>query len=262
MPTLDAETTKAIVEAIVAYGPWGVFILVFMFWGLHTQPQSSKLLETFGTSGTKRTYCISEPCEKLITSTPLGGLTRKEKNEHITNMETFLGIVLPLVLTALVFGLRPFSAWIEQKARESLGQAELIEIYQDSAARFLRDTDPQENAELREIVVWAGHRMMDGARLIEAMLFLRQRLQVNHAQPDPASVALFEALPDDAKHAFAKAIGAAMLVSSFNSLRRGSRYRSLLAWLIQNDREIRDPQQVVYRYRRAHELPTGATKAA
>lgn len=164
-------------------------------------------------------------------------------------MQILLWYILPISLIAATFGLRPLRSWLEHCAKESVNQAEMVEAYQDNVAEFLRLSDPEKHSEMREIAVWAGHRMLDGTKLIRMIIFTRIKRGVSdddiHASIEESVSSLSEA----AQHAFARALASALIVSSYQSFFYGHRYRSMLRWAFKSDREVKDPEQIVYRYR-------------
>lgn len=163
--------------------------------------------------------------------------------------------VLPALMIAATFALKPLRAWLENRARESVNQAELLVSYQDNVSRFLRLSDAEKHAELRQIVVWVGHHMLDGTRLIRRLLLRGRRRSETDAEIHAAVDDAFADLPDEAVHAFGKAIGAALLMSSYQAVFLGSQYRSMLLWLLNSpDREVKEPEQIIYRFRKSNEL--------
>lgn len=172
--------------------------------------------------------------------------------------------ILPFVLSVAVFALRPIRSWLERRAKDSAIQPQLIEKYQDSVAAFLRSSDPVEHAELRDILLWSGTIMMDDARLIRSFILFNRRLRSGEvdARTDGKAEAVFDSLNDEARHSFARALGYAFLVSSYSALFMGRIYRSMLMWMIDNDdKEVTQPKQVIYRYRKARKLPIGNERA-
>jgi len=178
----------------------------------------------------------------------------------VTQLSFLTSVALPIVLIALVFSL----PWVRKKldvwVKHSQERSELIDEYHANAMIFLKNTDPNAHAELREVVVSMGDAMMDGAKLIRLVLFSRA---LNGRADDTGSEAVAEgvaALSDTAQHAMAHAMGSALIVSSLNAVFLGSFYRSALMLVLKSreDRELREPAQIVYRYSRAE--PRWTTK--
>jgi hypothetical protein len=176
----------------------------------------------------------------------------------MTNMNIFLSILLPCFLIVGVLLLRPLRSWLESGARRVKARAELIEEYHTNAMFFLKNTDAQMHASSREVVVSIGDRMMDGTKLVRGILFAAKSKSSDVDLSKEVSEHM-AALPDDAKHALGKALGAALLVSTFQSRLFGSTYRSVLMLVLRdNDREIKEPEQIVYRFGRANSLWNGS----
>lgn len=171
----------------------------------------------------------------------------------MTHLSLITSVALPIALIAIVFSL----PWLRKKldlwVQHSRERSELIEEYHVNAMIFLKNTDPKAHAELREVVVSMGNAMMDGAKLIRLVLFSRA---LNGRVDDTRSEAVAEGvatLSDTAQHAMAHAMGSALIVSSLNAVFLGSFYRSALMLVLKSreDRELREPAQIVYRYSRA-----------
>ncbi|MER9574913.1 hypothetical protein NKI78_04570 [Mesorhizobium sp. M0400] len=168
-------------------------------------------------------------------------------------MNTVLWYVLPGLIILLSVAMKPLRAWLESCAKESASQAELVEEYQRNVAKFLRLTDPKKHAEIIDILVWTGQNMLKGTKLIRLMVLNGRRRSVTDAEVHREADDAFASLPDEALHAFSKAVGSALLVSSYQAIFLGKSYRAILSWLVRNpDKEIKEPEQIVYRYRKSH----------
>lgn len=173
-------------------------------------------------------------------------------NEYGSFMSVFMSYILPLVVIGVTFALKPLRHWLENCAKESVNQSELVESYRQNVSRFLRLSDPEKHREMREIVVWAGRNMLNGTMLIRLILLNGRRRSDTDAEMHSSVEASVAGLSDEAVHAFGRALGAALLVSSFQAVFMGRAYRSMLLWLLKSpDKEVKEPEQIVYRYRRA-----------
>lgn len=179
-------------------------------------------------------------------------LEKTRKSDHNMGMSVFVWYVLPLGLIALSLSLRPIAAWLQTCAKGASVQYDLAQKYQDNAARFLKLSDPVEHQELRMMVIWFGANMLNGTQLIQFMIFSGKRLQGTEADAVQGEPDAFKNLTDDAKHALARAIGYALVVSSFQSFFSGQKYRSMLFLMLdRNNHEMKHPEQIVMRYKTA-----------
>lgn len=170
-------------------------------------------------------------------------------------MSAILWYAIPAVIIAATFALKPLRRWLESCAHDASVQTALVDEYQRNAARFIKLTNESDHAQMREVVVWAGRVMLDGTNLIRFMLLNGSRREID-AESKERIDTVVETLPEDAVHAFGRAIGAALLVSSYQSFIMGAKYRAVLRWILKGpEREIKEPEQVVYRYERARQLP-------
>jgi len=184
-------------------------------------------------------------------------LEKMPESEYVSAMDTFIWYVLPLALIGLTFALKPLRVWLESCASDAVDQNELVETYQQSASRFLRLSDPQKHAEARQVVVWTGRHMLNGTRLIRFLLTNGRRRTVTDSDVHADADSALSGLSTDARHAFARALGSALLASSYQSIFFGRRYRSILMWMLTApEREVKEPEQIVYRYRKAASLDT------
>lgn len=174
-------------------------------------------------------------------------------NGVMTYLPQLAAATLPIVLIALVFLLPFLREKLETWATHAAERSDLIDEYHANAMIFLKNTDPHEHSELREVVVSMGHAMMDGSKLIRLVLFSRAlapRAGTSDADSDSEGLG---SLSDVALHAMAHAMGSALIVSSLNAVFLGKRYRAalMLALKSRDDRELREPAQIVYRYKTA-----------
>ena len=162
--------------------------------------------------------------------------------------QMLLLFVLPAAVAAGTFTLPYVRRWLEVRAAEAEAQLQLVEEYQDEAARFLRSTDPERDAKLRHMVVWTGHQMMQGTSLIRGIIFAKGRMD-NGDAPSREEIDEFEAMPVEVRHQFAKRGAIALLVSSYRSMFFGKRLRSILVLMLSPEtREVSEPVQLVHRY--------------
>lgn len=171
----------------------------------------------------------------------------------MTYLPLLTSIALPAALIAFVFLLPLLRKELEIWAKHASERSEIIEEYHANAMAFLKATDPSTHAELRDVVVSMGYAMMDGSKLIRLVLFSRALSpRTDEVVADSVSKGV-GSLSDEALHAMAHAMGAALIVSSLNAIVLGKLYRSalMLALNSRDDRELREPAQIVYRYKKA-----------
>jgi len=158
-----------------------------------------------------------------------------------------------------VFLLRPLRSWLEAGARRVETRAQFIEEYHANAMTFLKITDPEAHSDSREVITSIGDMMMDGTKLIRAVLFVAKRQSGTDASPSSEMSTHLSDLSEEARHALARSLGAALLVSTFQSHFFGRAYRSVLELVLRdNDREVKEPEQLVYRFGKANSLWRGA----
>lgn len=175
-----------------------------------------------------------------------------------------LWYALPLSLAVLLLFTGRFSAWLEGAAERCRAQGQLVDHYYKNASKFLKLTDAQKDADLREMVVWLGKKMLDSI-LIEMLLLTRfknrkrARGERKSMRDDPE----YDRLPEEAKHAFGQAMGAALLSSSYQAVIMGERYRAMLELLMESkDKEVREPKIMVHRLKSAAPTINGHNLAA
>ncbi len=164
-----------------------------------------------------------------------------------------LQFVLPLIIIIVSLLSGKIRLWLEWHANNAIRQGELVEMFQRDVSSFLRSSDSVKHSELREILCWSGHRMMDGSKLIRSFVVFHQNAKTSdfEASRKKEPILAFEGLPEDAQHSFARAMAYAFMISSYQSILFGGMYRSVLSWVVGNkSKEIQAPDQVVYRYRR------------
>jgi hypothetical protein len=161
-------------------------------------------------------------------------------------------LLLPLSVILISIFSGKIRSWLERQASDAVRQGELVELFQQNVAAFLRASDPVKHAELREMLCWSGRMMMEHSKLIRSFIFLSQRVRAGDVKlsSKDETRAAFDGLSDDAKHNFASAMGHAFLISSYQSIWFGQFLRSMLMWVVNNNsKEVKEPEQVVYRYR-------------
>jgi len=177
----------------------------------------------------------------------------------MTIMAIFFSIVLPCILMVGVVLLRPLRLWLEAGARRVEIRAQLIEEYHTNAMTFLKTTDPETHSRSREVVTSIGDMMMNGTKLIRAVLFVAKIQPGTDAYLSSEASNHMSDLSDEARHALARSLGAALLVSTFQSHFFGRRYRSILELVLRdNNKEVKEPEQLIYRFGRANSLLRGA----
>lgn len=177
----------------------------------------------------------------------------------MTIMYIFFSIALPCTLILGVLALRPIRLWLEASARRVKIRADIIEDYHANAMIFLKNTDPENHVRSREVVVSIGDMMMDGTKLVRGILFAARNQSSADVDISEEVSQHMASLSEDAKHALGKALGAALLVSTFQSRFFGPTYRSVLLLVLRDsDREIKEPEQIVYRFGRANSLWNGS----
>lgn len=177
----------------------------------------------------------------------------------MTSMSILISVIIPSILILGVFLLRPLRTQLEAARKRAAMRSELIDEYHDNAMVFLKSTNPDSHKEARDLVVSLGEMMMDGTKLVRSVLFFAKRQTGADDEASPEIVAQMADLSDDARHALGKALGAALLISSFQSHFFGRAYRSILLLVLrENDREIKEPEQIVYRFGKSKRLWNGA----
>lgn len=174
----------------------------------------------------------------------------------MTYMTIFLSIVLPIALIGLTFALKPIREWLEYCVGQTHAQSELTEEFGKSAMKFFKETDPEKDTEIREMVVWAGDSMLDGTKLVRGLMFSARILEDTPNGGDAHAKEVMDGLTEEARHAFASAMASALIVSSCQSLFFGKKYRSILKFILsEHEREVREPAQIVYRFQKSKALP-------
>lgn len=167
-------------------------------------------------------------------------------------MTYWIWISMSVVLIVLSIAMKPLRVWLERCAKHAENQGTLVEEYYRSATRFIQNTDPVRNLEARRMIAGFGYLMMSGTKLIKMMILSHRRIAERGARPVSDDNPLAN-LSEDNVHAFSRAMGAALLVSSYHSVFFGARYRSMLMLLLEGDnKEVKDPQQLVFRFQRAN----------
>jgi hypothetical protein len=178
----------------------------------------------------------------------------------MTIMELILSIALPCILIVGVFFLRPLRAFLEKAVARTEVRSKLIEEYHENSMIFLKETDPLAHKESREVIVSIGNAMMDGTSLIRGVLFAARMQSSVDSNTEADIKSKMSSLPENTRHSLGRALGAALLVSSFQSHFFGRAYRSILMLVLRdNDREIKEPEQIVYRFGRANKLWNGSS---
>lgn len=166
-------------------------------------------------------------------------------------MSETVSFVVPVLLLCLTVALPTIRRTLERKAREAEFRDELVQEFHQSAMAVLKDTNPDEHAEVRDVVMVAGKMMMDGTRLVRGMVFSNGKASSRNSERKTRSQEAFDSLPDHVRHAFAKALGVALLVSSCNSLFLARLYRSVIFLILsEDDREIKQPVEILGRFGR------------
>jgi len=169
-------------------------------------------------------------------------LGKTKENDKMVDMSETLSFVVPLLLLCLTVALPTIRRTLERKARETEFRDELVQEFHQSAMTVLKNTNPKDHAEMREVVMTAGAMMMDGTRLVRGMVFYHGKVSSKNSERKIRNKEVFDSLPEDVRHAFAKALGVALLVSSCNSLFLARLYRSVILLILSEDeREIRQP---------------------
>lgn len=165
-----------------------------------------------------------------------------------------LWYALPLSLAVLVLFTGRFAAWLKRVAARCEVQGHFIDLYYRNASKFLKLTDANRDAEMREMVTWIGHHMMEPV-LIRTLLLRRISKKRNGDTKTVQEDLEFDRLSDEAKHSFGQSVGAALLVSSYQSIVMGEQYRAMLDLLIEpKDKEVKEPQMMVQRFKSARSL--------
>jgi hypothetical protein len=162
------------------------------------------------------------------------------------------------IIAALTFALKPIRRWLEHCASQAERQGVLVEEYYRSATKFLQITSgTKDYVEARNMVRNVGNLMLRGTSLIKMLILSQRRPQERDADlksnDDP-----LEGISTEGLHAFSRALGAALLVSSYQSLIFGRQYRSVLILLLEKDlKEVKEPKQLVFRYQKAQHDHSG-----
>ncbi|UXT99934.1 hypothetical protein [Agrobacterium tumefaciens] len=162
---------------------------------------------------------------------------------------------ISLIIIVLSLALKPLRVWLESCADQAKRQGILVEMYYRNATRFLQLSNPKQHAEVREITVWMGQKMLKGTFLIQSLILTRMKNQDQDSDTRASADDVFGGAPEEAAHSFAKAMGSALLASSYQSFFFGGKYRAMLQLLLMpKEKEIKDPGQLVFRYRKTHNL--------
>lgn len=154
--------------------------------------------------------------------------------------------MLPYAIAALALAAalsaRPFVAWLRLRAKHAETQAQCIDDYYRATTEFLELTDPEKDQKLRELLVFCGHRMLKGSRLIRALV-------LSHMRDDQAfddDTNYFDSVSDEAVHAFSRALAAALFASSYQSAFFGRILRRALFYMVDGpNREFKTPKKVI-----------------
>ncbi|WP_375568817.1 hypothetical protein ABWH92_12475 [Ahrensia marina] len=170
-----------------------------------------------------------------------------------------LFLVVPLSVVVVSFALKHVRHWLERVHARTEMQNELIEQFQDHVARFMRITDPDKHAELREILQSSGYAMMSDS-FVQSFILFHKRLKEANLDSMGAerkrAIEVMGSLEPEARKAFAEAIGTALVLSSYRAVFMGTIYRSMLYWIVNGeDKSVKEPEQIVYRYRLTHTTP-------
>lgn len=169
----------------------------------------------------------------------------------MVDMSGIVSFVVPLLFLCLTVALPAIRRTLERKAREAEFRDELVQEFHQNAISVLKNTDPQNHSEVRDVVMTAGAMMMDGTRLVRGMVFYNGKGSSRNIEGKTQSKEAFDSLSDDARHAFAKALGVALLVSSCNSFFLARLYRSVILLILSEDeREIKQPAELLGRFGR------------
>lgn len=151
--------------------------------------------------------------------------------------------------------LRPLRSWLESHVKRTGARSRFVEEYHINAMAFLKSTDPEGQAKSREVVIATGEMMMDGTRLIRGVLFVTQKQGAASDARSGIITAQMADLSDEQRQVLGHALGAALLVSTFQSRFFGKAYRSILMLMLrENDSELKEPEQIVRRFGKAKSL--------
>lgn len=175
-------------------------------------------------------------------------LAKMDDHAHIGDMSVFINYILPAFLIAIVLLAPKFRGWLETCVKDSERQTECVELYHSAARDFLSATDAKKDDDIRELVLFIGGQMMEDSKIVRSLIAFNRRMRRGEfATSNEASVE-FENLSDDAKHAFARAMAAALLASSYQSIFFGRFYRRILALILDDgQKEVVTPSQVIKR---------------
>ncbi|TPP07027.1 hypothetical protein [Rhizobium glycinendophyticum] len=174
-------------------------------------------------------------------------------------------LIASFMLLIAAFLMKPLRVWLQSCARQAEAQNRLVEEYYRSTTRFVQLTSSS-HAETREILVWVGHHMMRGTRLITSLILTRMKngeRDTDSRDSRQKSNDPLAGVSDEARHAFSEALAAALLVSSYHSFFWGPRLRSMLKLTFEpKAQEVREPAQFIIRYRQASKSRGGRTFAS
>ena len=153
------------------------------------------------------------------------------------------------VVGALAVLTRPVVGFFNKQAEEAKRHQQLLAVFSAHAEAFMRLSDPVAHADMRSALLWVAERMMT-VRLLE-LLTRADNVAVPRDEALKAE-AEFASLSEEARHAFARALGTALTLSALRAPIRSRirRYYGFLQWTVEaKTRELRDPQQVLFRFR-------------
>lgn len=165
-------------------------------------------------------------------------------------------ILTPLLLIGFVLLLGRISIALRMRAAMEVTRRKQVEEFHLEAMRFIKATDPHDHEKLRSLVEFLADRMMDGSRLVRTLMWASKRGPTTSDADKDSMSALIEGLEDKTKHSLAKLLALALLVSASSSLFNGRKYMALLELLLSSDAEVREPEQIVYRFDKAGVLPS------